>query len=135
MTARLVDTNVIVRHLTQDNAKHAAVADKLFAASDRGELMLIVLPEVLAECVFGLASFYKQPRGLIGRARGPFIGSPGIRISDLDVHQDALRRYPRTRLHFVDCVIAAGAASAGLPVATFDNGLGKLREVQVALDV
>ncbi len=41
---RVLDTNLIIRHLTQDNAQIAA---RLFAACDRGELELVVLPAVL----------------------------------------------------------------------------------------
>src|ERR1700735_4788278 len=99
---RLIDTNLIVRHLTQDHAKHAAIAGKLFAACDRGELTLVILPSVLAECVFVLESFYKHPRAEIGRTLAMLIDSPGIEIADLPIHLDALRRYQPTKLHFVD---------------------------------
>ncbi len=60
---RLVDTNLIVRHLVQDHPAHAKVAARLVAACDRGDLTLVVLPAVVAECVFVLESFYKHPRG------------------------------------------------------------------------
>jgi len=111
------------------------VAEKLFAACDRGELTLVVLPEVLAECVFVLESFYKQPRDLIARALGTLVGSPGIEISDAHVRRQALDLYARTRLHFVDCTLAAAAADAGRPIASFDAGLGKLPGVRIAVDI
>jgi predicted nucleic-acid-binding protein len=135
MTTRLIDTNIIVRHLTQDHPKHAAIADRLFAACDRGDLTLIVLPEVLAECIFVLESFYRKPRELIGRTMATLLGSPGIRVSDFDIHRDALARYSRSNLHFVDCTIAAVGLAEGLPVATFDTDLGKVAGVRVVLDL
>ena len=55
---RLVDTNLIVRYLVQDHDKHAKAAGKLFDACDRGDLVIVGLPVVLAECVFVLESFY-----------------------------------------------------------------------------
>ena len=55
---RLVDTNLIVRYLVQDHPRHAETAGKLFQACDRGDVVLEVLPVVLAECVFVLESFY-----------------------------------------------------------------------------
>lgn len=130
---RLVDTNLIVRHLTQDQAKHAAVAGKLFAACDRGELTLEMLPSVLAECVFVLESFYKHPRDEIGRVLGALIASPGVEIPDLPVHLDALARYATGKLHFVDCTIAATAAARNIAVASFDAGLSKLKDIRVDL--
>jgi predicted nucleic acid-binding protein len=62
---RLVDTNVIVRYLVQDHDKHARAAGKLFDACDRGDVVIVVLPVVLAECVFVLESFYGHPRAAI----------------------------------------------------------------------
>ncbi len=54
---RLLDTNLIVRHLVQDNERHAKIGSRIFAACDRGDLALVVLPSVVAECVFVLESF------------------------------------------------------------------------------
>ena len=58
---RLVDTNLIVRHLVQDDPRHAEIAGRLIEACDRGELILVGLPAVVAECVFVLESFYELP--------------------------------------------------------------------------
>ena len=52
MKRRLVDTNLIVRYLVQDHEKHVKAAGRLFDACDRGEVLIVVLPAVLAECVF-----------------------------------------------------------------------------------
>lgn len=131
---RLVDTNLIVRHLTQDHPKHAAVAGKLFAACDRGQLTLVLLPTVLAECVFVLESFYKHPREQIATALSSLISSPGVEIDNLPLHLDALQRYTRCKLHFVDCTIAAHAAAANIPVASFDTGFKKQADVRIDLD-
>jgi predicted nucleic-acid-binding protein len=131
---RLVDTNLIVRYLVQDDAKHAAAAGKLFEACDRGEVELIVLPVVLAESVFVLESFYEHQRADIAAALGKLISSPGIAIVDEAVHLDALDRYRTTKVHFTDCLIAANAAASGLAVATFDRDFKKFPDVRVATD-
>lgn len=131
---RLIDTNLIVRYLVQDHEKHAKVADNLFTACDRGEVVLVVLPAVLAECVFVLESFYEHPRGAIAAALGALITSPGVEIADAAVHLDALKRYAKTKCHFVDCVLAATAAAEDVPVATFDEGFRKFPDVCVKND-
>ena len=76
---RLVDTNLIVRYLVQDHEKHAKAAEKLFDACDRGEAAIVVLPPVLAECMFVLESFYERPRADIALALGGLISSPDSR--------------------------------------------------------
>jgi predicted nucleic acid-binding protein len=68
---KLVDTNLIVRYLVQDHEKRAKAAGKLFDACDRGEVAIVGLPTVLAECVFVLESFYGHPRRHIVAAPGP----------------------------------------------------------------
>lgn len=128
---RLVDTNLIVRHLVQDHAQHAKAAGRLFDACDRGDIVILVLPAVLAECVFVLESFYERPRGDIASALGKLISSPGIEIEDLATHAEALNRYGRTKVHFVDCLIGATAAAEGLPVASFDRDFRKFTDVRV----
>ena len=131
---RLVDTNLIVRHLVQDHEKHARAAAALFDACDRGEITVVLLPEVLAECVFVLASFYKHARADIAVVLGDLISSPGVEIDHPAIHLDALSRYRLTKAHFVDCVLAAHAAAANTPIATFDQDFRRFTDVRVVTD-
>jgi predicted nucleic-acid-binding protein len=131
---RLIDTNLIVRFLVQDHEKHARAAVKLFEACDRGELTLVVLPVVLAECVFMLESFYKHGRADIAKVLGGLVGSPGVTVEESELHLDALQRYGNSKAHFVDCVIAARAVTSGLSVASFDQDFKKFADVNVEID-
>ena len=128
---RLVDTNLIVRNLVQDHDKHARAAGKLFDACDQGDVVVVVLPVVLAECVFVLESFYRHSRSDIASALGRLISSPGVEIGEVTVQLDALKRYKETKAHFVDCLIAASAVAKDLPVATFDQDFRKFADVRV----
>jgi predicted nucleic-acid-binding protein len=128
---RLVDTNLIVRHLVQDHEKHAKAAGRLFDACDRGDVVIVVLPAVLAECVFVLDSFYEHSREDIASALGTLISSPGVEINEATIHLDALDRYRKTKVHFVDCLIAATALAENTPVATFDQDFRRFADVRV----
>ena len=130
---RLVDTNLIVRFLVQDQEKQARVAGKLFEACDRGDVVIVFLPAVLAECVFVLESFYQHTRGDIASALSTLISSPGVEIAGAAIHFDALERYKKTSVHFVDCVIAAAAAAEKTPIASFDQDFRKFTDVRVEL--
>ncbi len=134
MSKRLLDTNLIVRHLVQDNPKHAKAAAKVFDLCDKGEFVGVILPEVVAECVFVLESFYKHERGQIARVLGELFSSPGIELERLDTVLDALERYGNSKVHYVDCVIAATAAAQGWPVASFDGDFKRFPDVHVELD-
>jgi predicted nucleic acid-binding protein len=128
---KLVDTNLIVRHLVQDHDEHAKAAGRLFEACDRGDLAVVLLPVVLAECVFVLESFYEHSRENIASALGRLIASPGVEINEMPIHLDALDRYRKTKLHFVDCLIAATASAEKIPVATFDRDFRKFADIRV----
>ena len=131
---RIVDTNLIVRYLVQDHEKHAKVAARLFDACDRGDISIVILGPVLAECVFVLESFYKTPRHEIADILGRLISSPGIETDRLPIQLDALSRYGNTKIHFVDCVVAATAAAEDVPVASFDQDFRKFTDVRVKND-
>ena len=131
---RLVDTNLIVRYLVQDHEKHAKSAEKLFEACDRGDLVIVVLPAVLAECVFVLQSFYEQSRGDIASALSRLLSSPGVEIAASAIQLDALNRYQKTKVHFVDCLIAATAANEDISVASFDQDFRRFTDVRVELE-
>jgi predicted nucleic-acid-binding protein len=128
---RLVDTNLIIRYLVQDDEKHAKAAGKLIDACDRGEVEIVILPVVLAESVFVLESFYQRQRPDIAEVLRGLITSPGVEISESTVHLDALDRYRRTKIHFVDCLIAATAAARDMPVASLDQDFRKFADVRV----
>jgi predicted nucleic-acid-binding protein len=131
---KLVDTNLIIRYLVQDHEKHARAAERLFVACDEGKLVIVVLSAVLAECVFVLESFYERERGEISSALGSLLSSPGVEIGQPAAHLDALERYRKTKMHFVDCLLAATAAEEKVPVATFDSGFKKFADVRVETD-
>jgi predicted nucleic-acid-binding protein len=133
MKRRLIDTNLIIRHLVQDHEAHAKAAGKLFEACDSGDLILVLLPSVLSECIFVLESFYKHSRERIVDVLSKLIASPGIEISERAILLDALQRYAKTKMHFVDCTLAAYAVAQNCPVASFDAGFRKFSDVQVLI--
>ncbi|MHB1768541.1 MAG: PIN domain-containing protein [Phycisphaerae bacterium] len=86
----------------------------------------VILSAVVAECVFVLECFYKHPRDKIAASLAVVISSPGVELAETETHLAALKHYTQTKLYFVDCLIAAHAAAAGLAVATFDKALLKI---------
>jgi predicted nucleic-acid-binding protein len=131
---RLVDTNLIIRYLVQDDEKHARIAGKLIDACYRGEVEIVILPEVLAESVFVLESFYQRPRLDIAEVLRNLISSPGVEIRESVIHLDALDRYRKTKIHFVDCLIAATAAAQDTPVASFDQDFRNFTDVRIQME-
>jgi predicted nucleic-acid-binding protein len=109
------------------------VAKNLFAASDRGELVIVILESVLAECVYVLESFYDRTRPEIAAALKTIITGTGVEMDHRAVNVDALERYAHTTANFVDCLIAAAAVEQGAPVASFDRDFRNFSDVRIGL--
>ena len=65
------------------------------------------------------------------RALGRLISSPGVEIGAPTIQLDALDRYRKTKVHFVDCLIAATAAAENMPAASFEQDFRKFSDVRV----
>ena len=113
--AKLVDANVILRHLLRDVEEQAAQARIIIAGG------AFTTTEVLAEVVYVLQGVYKVPRGRIAEALTALLGE--VLTDHADVMEKALAIYAARSLDFVDCVLIARAMILGDDVFTFDKKL------------
>jgi predicted nucleic-acid-binding protein len=119
---RAVDTNVLVRLLTGDDEKQAAVAESFV---NRGAWISHV---VLAETAWVLRRVFGIDSAGIAAAIEMLINQETVSLQDADVVTSALDQYRlRPSLGFSDCLVIEIARKAGhLPLGTFDKNLGKL---------
>ena len=123
---RAVDTNVLVRLTTRDNAKQVAAAEDFVASG------AWVSHIVLAETVWVLSAVYDLGVNEIAIAVEMFLNHKDLTVQDADVVAAALKHYrERPALGFSDCLVLEVARKAGhLPLGTFDREMGKLDGVQ-----
>ena len=119
---RAVDTNVLVRLITRDDARPTSAAESFVTPGGWvGHL-------VLAETTWVLSTVYGLAPAAIATAVEMLLNHQHLTIQDGDVVSAALegyRRYPR--VEFSDCLVVEIARRAGhLPVGTFDRHLAKL---------
>lgn len=126
----LLDTNVLIRFLLGDHAKHSPAARVLFADACDGKCVLILTDVAVAESVWVLHSFYNIEREKITEGLGKVILSAGVRCLRRDEMLDALDRFASTKCDFLDCYLAALAASSGDRVATFDKDFDRFDDVK-----
>ena len=117
-----VDTNVLVRLLARDDARHAALADEFIA---RGAWVSHL---VLAECLWVLDAVYGRTPAQLGAALDLLLAHESLVLQDADVVAAALARFKaKPALGFSDCLVLEVARKAGhLPLGTFDKALSKL---------
>ena len=125
----LVDTNILVRHITGDPPEMAAKARRLIEAADRGDEVIEVLPVILAETVYTLESFYELERKAVAKALSLLLRCRGIWPHEKERLLDALQRFHDHNVSFADAYLAAGGAGTGLRVASFDRDFEKFKDL------
>ena len=123
---RAVDTNVLVRLITGDNAGQAASADIFI---QKGAWVSTV---VLAETTWVLTAVYNLRPGDLATAIEMLLNHQDLTLEDSEVVAAALALFrSRPVLGFSDCLILQLARKAGhLPLGTFDRNLGKIEGAQ-----
>ena len=123
---RAVDTNVLVRLVTRDDARQVTVAETFVA---KGAWVSHV---VLAEATWVLSAVYDLDATEIATAVEMLLGHKDLILQEADVVAAALRHFRRRPAPgFSDCLVLEAARKAGnLPLGTFDRELGKLDGAQ-----
>lgn len=123
---RAIDTNVLVRLVTRDDAKQVAAAEAFVA---RGAWVPHL---VLAEATWVLVSVYERGPEAIATVVEMLLNHQHLTLQDPEVVAAAVERFRRRpALGFSDCLVLEVARKAGhLPLGTFDRDLGKLDGVE-----
>lgn len=121
----LLDTNVVIRHLTGDPPAMARRATKLLAT----ETELVLADLVLAECVYVLESFYEVERSRVAELMRAALAVPSI-ASDSELLLRALEIYELDRLDFAEAYLVAAAEFTGVKsIASFDKAIDRVPSV------
>jgi predicted nucleic acid-binding protein len=126
----LLDANVLVRFLVQDDPKQGAAAAAFFERAERREIVLHLDGLVVAETVYVLMGPYGRSRIEVVNVLLAIIQNAGVATMDLEIMNDALRRFALSNVDFPDAWLAARAAQLGHPVASFDRDFDKFKDVR-----
>ena len=123
---RAVDTNVLVRLITRDNARQAASADTFV---ENGAWVSVL---ALAEATWVLAALYELGAADLVIAIEMLLNHKDLTLQDSDVVAAALDLFrSRPAVGFSDCLMLELARKSGyLPLGTFDRALGKIQGTQ-----
>ena len=121
---RGLDTNVIVRYVTQDDRKQSQRANAVFAAAASSGEKLFVNAIVLCELVWVLRSAYGEPRERIVPVLAGLLETPEVVVEDADLARRALDDWRSGIGDFADCFIARRNQRAGCQTTlSFDKAL------------
>ena len=137
----LVDTNVLVRHLTGDPPEMAAAATRFLAEADD----LLVVDLVIAEVVYVLESFYRVERARVAELVRSIVAFDAIRVQDEGLILRSIEIYEEHRLDYAEAYLCgcaeplrthsrlarvpSGPGTAGSSVASFDRSIDRVATI------
>lgn len=119
---RAVDTNVLVRLITRDDAAQVAAAERFV---QKGAWVSHL---ALAETTWVLDAVYERGASEIAAAIDLLLNHRELSLQEPEVVAAVLEKFrARPAVGFSDCLLLEIARRAGhLPLGTFDRNLGKL---------
>jgi len=118
----VIDTNLLVRYLTEDDPAKAKAVDALLSKAGRGEIKILVPSIVIAELVWVLESFYKMESQGIAELVDAVLNTPGVEVMDKTIIKSALKLYKVKNIDMIDAWIIEFAKEAGVgAIYTFDK--------------
>lgn len=103
MAPRFLDTNILLRHVCQDDPVQSPKASAIVAQVERGELEVRTSGIVIFETVFTLHRSYKYPRDRIAAALLAIIELPGVILPGKGQYRDVFELFVNRGLGFADC--------------------------------
>ena len=125
----ILDTNVLLRYLTNDVPAKADDVEKLFKDAQSGVVKLFVSDICVAELVWTLQSFYKLQKSDIASKVTAIINTPGFYFSDERMLLDAIRRFSEKNVDFIDAYNAALASKLKMKISSYDDDYRKFPDV------
>lgn len=115
MTDPFVDTDVIIRLVTNDDPKKQAEAAALFEAVEAGKLVVTSPDTVIADAVYVLSSprLYHKSRSDVAAMLSGLLRLPGFKVENRASVLRALDLYASTKLDFGDALIVASMEQGG----------------------
>ncbi len=104
-----VDTNIFIRHLTQDHSSFSPACTALLIKAERNQVMVTTSESVVTEVVQVLSSprLYQLPRSRISTLLTALLSLPGMKCPNRAVYLRALAIYASENIDFPDCLTVA----------------------------
>jgi predicted nucleic-acid-binding protein len=119
---RGLDTNVLVRYLTQDDPRQSKRANAGIDAALAGDGRLHIDTIVLCELVWVLRAAYQLDRATVAAALLQLIDAAQLSLDDRDLLREAANRYRVGPGDFADYAIGLRSRAAGCETTlTFDR--------------
>ena len=120
------DTNLVIRHLTADDARQSAKVRQLFGAAELRREHVFLSHIVLCEVCWVLKAVYRFEKAQIAMALQALLDDSVFHVQNRALVESALTLYKRHAGQFSDHLLGAVARDEGATTTyTFDKAVGK----------
>ncbi len=127
-----LDTNVLVRHLVQDDPGQSRKATQLITKHCTRDDPGFINRIVLCELVWVLESAYGYPKNTIVVVLDKLLRTSQLKIEDVQAAWTAFRMYQKGKADFADCLLGTTNRIGGCDsTVTFDQPASKLEGFQL----
>lgn len=127
-----LDTNVIVRYVTQDDARQSAAASRLFERVLTTEQPGFVGLVTLCEVAWVLADCYDAGKARIAAVIEGLLGTRQLVVEEAEVVWKALRTWDKSSADFSDALLGQVLRARGCEkVVTFNKAAAKLPDFEL----
>lgn len=127
-----LDTNALIRLLTEDDAAQAAVLRQRLEPLDATPESMLLNNVVLVETLWTLRRVYGFDRATLVDLMGQLLSAHTFSFEDRNTIAQAAAQFASSTADFSDCLIAIQNARLGCEVTlTFDKGMRGLPQVEL----
>jgi predicted nucleic-acid-binding protein len=123
-----LDTNVLVRYITQDDPRQAKIAERVIEQAVTGGEKILIQPIVFCELIWVLESAYGYGKSAIIPVLQQIMRTARFEIADKDILWKALDDFAKGTADFADYLIGrANERDGAESTLTFDKSLKESR--------
>jgi predicted nucleic acid-binding protein len=127
LTVPILDTNILLRHLTGDHVDHSPRATAFMQRVEAGEVQVRLLDTVVFETVFTLQKRFKQSKRDIRDNLLPIIDLPDVLSGSKKRLHETFALYVERNISFGDAFhVRVALDEEGGEIVTFDRAIGRI---------
>lgn len=122
-----IDTNVFLRAIVKEDKQTFNQCLSFLKTINNGKVKAITSTLVFLEITFVLLSFYKFPKEKVQQALESILDLPHLKIVDVFDVREAIETYKKTKIKFVDCLLASLLIKKDFKIVSYDLDFDKLK--------
>lgn len=126
-----LDTNIIIRFLTNDDPKKADLCETLFENVKKGKQNLFLSDLVIAETIWVLEGIYKYNKDKLVECIQKILNTPNIEFENKDLLLNAIGLYQLEDIDYIDAYNATVMKYKNIKeIYSYDKDFDMLSEVK-----